>query len=182
MPASVRNCVRPSQRNRAQRGNGVRLSVVPVRQNVPMARKTMIERDPGEESRLRSASPGERVRYWRMVRGLSVRELADQVSKKTKCAASTLGSLERGATAKGKLLPEIAAILRVSYDYIKTGKGEPEQSGAITPVVDLGQEWPLPGIPRHRLEGLDEVELGFLQSELVMLLDKIESRRRKRHT
>lgn len=123
------------------------------------------------------ATVGERVKFWRTERRYTVRQLANLA----KIPASTLGGLERGATTKGKALPEIARALKISYSYLLTGKGDPE--GKEDPLLmerePSPDAWPLPGIPRAAIDDLTEIERGYLESQLVLLLDKIRNARRR---
>jgi hypothetical protein len=140
-----------------------------------------MDRDPEQEERIRGGSVGDRVRYWRQVRGYNtVPELARALRE----PETTLYSLENNQTKKGKLLPEIASLLRISYQYLLTGKGDPEVTSGFTqepvPTAPVTEQWPLPNIPRAYLSDLDEVELGFIESQLTLILDKVRARRRSR--
>lgn len=148
-------------------------SVVRPRHTPPMEPRDL------ERERELATEPnaGPRIRYAMKVRGFTQDALAKKVGYKN---ASSLRSVLDGSTAEGKRLHDIAKVLRVSYDWIAFGKGDMEGAADDARRPAEAAAWPLPGIPRERLAELDDIELGFLQSEMMVLLDRITARRRRR--
>jgi transcriptional regulator with XRE-family HTH domain len=117
--------------------------------------------------------PGARIRWWRKYRKLSIRDLASACGM----GISTLTDLELGRTERGSYLHLIAAKLRLNAHYIETGKGEPESEYSQEPPAD--ESWPLPGIPRSEIAGLNPVERKYAEVALLEALETIRKERRK---
>jgi hypothetical protein len=129
------------------------------------------------------AQPGDRIRYAIEIRDFTQDRFAKLVGY---ASGSGLRSLLSGEVVKGGKLHEIASVLQVSYDWIATGKGHPNDpppasfdppTATVTTISPAA--WPFPRIAPERIRDLDEVELGFLQTEVTLLLDQIALRRRK---
>jgi len=116
----------------------------------------------------RFASIGPRIRWWREHRDRDRREFARTVG----IPYSTLADLENDRAKSTKKLRKIADELSLRIEYLETDEGEPEQ---LTPPAP--SEWPLPGIPRERLEKLTRTERELLAFKLRDILNDIESDR-----
>jgi transcriptional regulator with XRE-family HTH domain len=113
---------------------------------------------------------GPRIAYWRAKRQLSRTDLGEKVD----LAYSTIADLEDERSNSTKALYKFAAALRVNLHYLETDEGDPESDPP--PPLDI---WPLPGIPREKLEGLDRVERRAVESAIKEVLAEIEEDRRK---
>jgi transcriptional regulator with XRE-family HTH domain len=144
-------------------------------------RKTVIpcQRQPVTEFRDNSGMPrplglprfatlGARIRWWREHRDRDRREFAKTVG----IPYSTLADLENDRAASTKKLRKIADELSLRLEYLETDEGEPEVTAAPG-----ASEWPLPGIPRERLEKLTRTERELLAFKLRDILNDIESDR-----
>lgn len=157
MGSSIREPVNSSQR----------VSVSALRNNERMPRP----KDMPKEIDL--GPPGPRIRWWRKHRKLSPKDLASACGMGT----STLTDLELGRTERGSYLHMIAAKLRLNAHYVETGKGEPELEYAQEAPAD--ESWPLPGVPRAEIAGLNAVELKYAEIALLEALETIRKERRK---
>lgn len=84
---------------------------------------------------------GHRVRGERDRLGLSQRQLADAVTQEGyKIGQSGIGNIESHRTRDPKCIPELAAALRVSVAWLRTGKGEkmPEGDNRRLPTAQNG--------------------------------------------
>lgn len=117
---------------------------------------------------------GKRVRWWRGYRKIDRKSLAKLCGMST----TALSDLELDRTEKGSFLHVIAANLRLNPHYLQTGKGEPEAEHAQEPPAQEAA-WPLPGVPRHRVEKLNPIERSYAESALLTALAEIEAERRK---
>lgn len=111
---------------------------------------------------------GPRIRWWREHRNRDRREFAKTVG----IPYSTFADLENDRAKSTKKLRKIADELSLRLDYLETDEGEPEQ---LTPPT--ASEWPLPGIPRERLEKLTRTERELLAFKLRDILNDIEADR-----
>lgn len=114
---------------------------------------------------------GARIAYWREKRELSRSQLADRVG----LAYSTLSDLEDQRSDSTRALYKFAQALRLSLNYLESDEGDPEADAP--PPLD---NWPLPGIPRSRLDGLDRTETRAIEAALKEVLAEIEQDRRKK--
>jgi transcriptional regulator with XRE-family HTH domain len=117
--------------------------------------------------------PGPRVRWWREYRKMSRKELA------TACAMSQTGlsDLENGRTERGSYLHLIAAKLKLNPHYVETGKGEPEAE--FEQEAPASESWPLQGISKAEIEGLNPIERKYAEMALAEAIDAIKAERRK---
>jgi transcriptional regulator with XRE-family HTH domain len=116
----------------------------------------------------RFAALGPRIRWWREYRNRDRREFARTVG----IPYSTLADLENERANSTKKLRKIADELNLRLEYLETDEGEPELSASPT-----ASEWPLPGIPRERLEKLTRTERELLAFKLRDILNDIEADR-----
>lgn len=118
---------------------------------------------------------GERVRWWRKYRGLTIEQLA----KKARMTVSTLSDFERGRQKTTSQLHLIAAELRLNAHYLETDKGEPEAGFSQEPPEEL--EWPFPAVPQHKLTRmkLNRFERAYAETVLAAALAEIEAERRQ---
>ena len=116
----------------------------------------------------RFSTLGPRIRWWREHRGRDRREFARAVG----IPYSTLADLENDRAKSTKKLRQIAEELRLRLDYLETDEGEPEVTAS-----PAASEWPLPGVPRERLERLTRIERELLAFKLRDILDDIEADR-----
>lgn len=144
-----------------------RVSVSAVRKNERMPRPKEMPKE------IDLGPPGPRVRWWRKYRKLKPSELASACGM----GVSTLTDLELGRTERGSYLHMIAAKLRLNAHYIETGKGEPESEYSQEPPAD--ESWPLPGVPRSEIAGLNAVERKYAEIALLEALETIRKERRK---
>lgn len=137
----------------------------------------MTSRDLEQEKLLKAKGvlPGQRIAYWRNQLGLSRAALGDKAG----CSETAISDLESGKTKKGRHLPELARALGLAYDYVYAGKGEPHALNVMSPAP---VDWPLPGLPRSMLEGLDDIEVHYLESKMKEALEAIADQRRGRRT
>lgn len=144
-------------------------------------RKTVIpcQRQPVTEFRDNSGMPrplglprfatlGPRIRWWREHRNRDRREFAKAVD----IPYSTFADLENDRAKSTKKLRKIADELNLRIEYLETDEGEPELLSS-----PAASEWPLPGIPRERLEKLTRTERELLAFKLRDILNDIESDR-----
>ena len=117
---------------------------------------------------------GKRVRWWREHRKIERKTLA----KSCGMSVTALSDLELDRTGKGSFLHVIAANLRLNPHYLQTGKGEPEAEFVQEPPAQESA-WPLPGVPRHRVDKLNPIERSYAESALLNALAEIEAERRK---
>lgn len=116
----------------------------------------------------RFATLGPRIRWWREYRNLDRRDFARTVG----IPYSTFADLENDRAKSTKKLRKIASELGLRIEYLETDEGEPEVVSAPGP-----SEWPLPGIPRERLEKLTRTERELLAFKLRDILIDIEADR-----
>lgn len=93
-------------------------------------------------------------------------------------STTALSDLELDRTKKGGSLHLIAAHLRLNPHYLQTGKGEPEAEFVQEPPVQEAA-WPLPSVPRHRIDKLNPIERSYAEAALLTALAEIEAERRK---
>jgi transcriptional regulator with XRE-family HTH domain len=111
---------------------------------------------------------GPRIRWWREHRDRDRREFAKAVG----IPYSTLADLENDRAKSTKNIRRIAEELNLRLEYLETDEGEPEVT-----TSPAATEWPLPGIPRERLEKLTRTERELLAFKLRDILNDIESDR-----
>lgn len=136
-----------------------RQSVTEFRENEGMARPPGLPR---------FATLGPRIRWWREHRDIDRRDFARRIG----LPYSTLADLENDRAKSTKKLRRVAEELRLRLEYLETDEGEPEASAPST-----ASEWPLPGVPRERLERLTRTERELLAFKLRDILDDIEADR-----
>lgn len=116
---------------------------------------------------------GERIVYWRELRGMKRPELA----RLAKMAYSTLAGIEDGDQKNSSKLPIIGTILRVNPYYLSTGLGDPEDMTVPPADIEL-ESWPFP-FKRSELLDLDPVELELAGFKFEQVLRDIKSKRQK---
>jgi transcriptional regulator with XRE-family HTH domain len=142
-----------------------RLPVTAIRENESMPKPAGLPK---------FSSVGPRVRWWRVHRKMSRKDLAAKVG----LSYSGLADLENDRQQGSGQLHLIAAALRLNPHYVETDKGEPE--------ADIPQEapedsptWPFETIPRPRLNRLNRIEQKYVEMKLKEILDEIEAEHRK---
>jgi transcriptional regulator with XRE-family HTH domain len=118
-------------------------------------------------------SVGKRVGWWRRYRKIAQGKLAKDVG----IAPSTLSDLENDRQDGSGKLHLIAAKLQLNAYYLETGKGEPEAEYSQEPPS--GEvAWPLPAVPRHKVEKLNQIERSYVESAVLVALEDIEKARK----
>jgi len=120
-------------------------------------------------------SVGKRVKYWRLRRNMSRKELALLVPM----PVTTLSWLEDEGQMTTKKSRQIAEALGINLVYLETGKGEPED---LTPRIEP-EKLPLAIDPRYEplLKNLNSVERQFVEMKLNAVLGEIAAARPTRH-
>jgi len=146
-----------------------RQTVTEFRENEGMARPLGLPRFP---------TLGPRIKWWREHRKRTTgqprfdrRAFADAVG----IPYSTFADLENDRAKSTKRLRQIAEELGLRLEYLESDDGEPEVSAAPT-----ASEWPLPGVPRERLDKLSRIERELIAFKLRDILDDIEADRQSR--
>lgn len=115
---------------------------------------------------------GERVRYWRVKRKISRKELA----KRTKQSYTALASLENKESHGSERLDLIAIELKLNPVYLRTDRwSDPEAQSPIT--EDSPSEW----LSQLRELDLDEIEDAYFATEAKKALQTIENARNRKH-
>lgn len=116
---------------------------------------------------------GQRVGWWRRHKKIPQGKLAKDVG----IAPSTLSDLENDRQDGSGKLHLIAAKLQLNAYYLETGKGEPEAEFSQEPPSGESQ-WPLPAVPRHKLDRLNLIERSYMESAVLVALEDIEKARK----
>lgn len=118
---------------------------------------------------------GKRVMWWRKHRKLSRAQLAKSAGYK---GPSGLSDLELDESLTSTKLHLIAAALQLNPHYLETGHGEPEAGYPQEAPPASTDFWPFAAIPASRLRTLNKIERGYLETEILKVLQEIEAERR----
>lgn len=102
---------------------------------------------------------GKRVANRRRNLNITQTELADAIGVKQQ----TIQAIERGTTKASRHLPEIAKVLRCTYEWLKTGGGEEPEPQKVS----------LDKIPRDLADEIIR-DAGYDPTQLMMLLEFIQ--------
>lgn len=115
------------------------------------------------------ATLGERVRWWRGLRGLSQAKLAQLAG----IPASTLSDIERDRQGSSGQIFDLARILRLNAKYLATDEGDP--------LADNPQEeaayWPFEDVEAADVQELSAVELKLLSFQVKKAIEEIKQLR-----
>jgi transcriptional regulator with XRE-family HTH domain len=156
--------------------DGQRQSVVPFRKTRNMGTRRLPR--PAELLGETPKAQGARVKYWRMqIPGLTQKRLGKLVG----LSETAISSIETGIQEDSSKLYQIAAALKVGYQYLKDGKGDPKES--VTPVQLVSDAAPPPFSPDilKSVEAMDSIEREVLENRMRREIEQILSVRHRRN-